>query len=125
MAQPKQSNVDVTIGKTGCNPYRFSQVRKADLWIKAGMSKKAVDLYLGAIGKSLNSPNMVLDLKVPQSFEYLGGILDHTLNKLLTGGITKKQAMIEIEKGWERITDKIGRNKQLKSYILSLGKKVK
>ncbi|MDM8565454.1 extracellular solute-binding protein [Candidatus Halobeggiatoa sp. HSG11] len=125
MSQPKQSNTDVTLGITACNPYRFSQFKKAAPWIKAGMSKDTVKSYLGAIGKSLNSPNMVLDLKIIKSHSYLGGVLDGILNKLLTGKLNKKQAMAKIEKGWEDITDKIGRDKQLRAYLLSLGRKVK
>ena len=49
MGQPEQSNVDVTIGKTGFNPYRMSQFKKLDNWTKAGMSEKAAKNYLGAI----------------------------------------------------------------------------
>src|SRR5262249_59971137 len=38
MSQPAQSNVDVTIGITGFNPYRVSQFKTVDLWLKAGTS---------------------------------------------------------------------------------------
>ena len=67
MSQPAQANEDVTIGITGFNPYRTSQFESLDLWIKAGMSEAAAKNYLGAIAASLNSPNMVLDLRVPQN----------------------------------------------------------
>ncbi len=67
MSQPAQANVDVTIGITGFNPYRISQFENLDLWIKAGMSRQAAEDYLGAIKASLNSPNMVLDLRIPLS----------------------------------------------------------
>ena len=66
MSAPEQSNVDVTLGKTGFNPYRTSQFEDTDLWVKAGMSKEGADNYLGAIRESLQSPNMILDLRVPQ-----------------------------------------------------------
>ena len=64
MSQPEQSNVDVTIGATGFNPYRLSQFENLDLWEEAGMSQEAAESYLGAIQNSLNSPNMVLDLRI-------------------------------------------------------------
>jgi multiple sugar transport system substrate-binding protein len=41
MNQAAQSNVDVTIGKTGYNAYRLSQLSNTDLWVKAGFSKEA------------------------------------------------------------------------------------
>src|SRR5439155_1006413 len=41
MSAPEQSNVDVTIGKTGFNPYRTSQFSSTAPWVKAGMSEAA------------------------------------------------------------------------------------
>ena len=79
MSQPAQSNVDVTIGKTGFNPYRISQFENLDLWIKAGMSEAAAKNYLGAIKDSLNSPNMILDLRIPQNQKYQQVVLDEAV----------------------------------------------
>ena len=41
MSAPEQSNEDVTLGKTGFNPYRTSQFQNLDLWKKVGMSEAA------------------------------------------------------------------------------------
>ena len=121
MSQPAQANVDVTIGITGFNPYRTSQFESMDLWIKAGMSEAAAKNYLGAIKNSLNSPNMVLDLRVPQNQRYQQVVLDTTIARLLAGEIDKKQAMKTIEDGWNEITDELGRDDQLKAYRASRG----
>ena len=121
MSQPAQANVDVTIGITGFNPYRTSQFESLDLWIKAGMSESAAKNYLGAIAASLNSPNMILDLRIPQNQRYQQVILDTTIARLLAGEIDKKQAMKVIEDGWNEITDELGRSDQLKAYRASLG----
>ena len=66
MSAPAQSGEDVTLGKSGFNPYRTSHFSKNDLWIKAGLSADAATNYLGAIKSSLESPNMVLDLEFPR-----------------------------------------------------------
>lgn len=121
MSQPAQANEDVTIGITGFNPYRTSQFESLDLWIKAGMSEAAAKNYLGAIAASLNSPNMVLDLRVPQNQRYQQVVLDTTIARLLAGEIDKKEAMKLIEDGWNEITDELGRDDQLKAYRASLG----
>src|SRR5467141_493697 len=92
MSQPAQSNEDVTLGKTGFNPYRASQFNNLDLWKKAGMSEKAANDYLGAIKASLQSPNMVLDLRIPQNAYYEGTALDTTLAQFLAGEITRDAA---------------------------------
>jgi multiple sugar transport system substrate-binding protein len=121
MSQPEQANVDVTIGRTGFNPYRTSQFANLDLWLKAGMSKAAAENYLGAIKDSLNSPNMVLDLRVPQNQRYEQIVLDTTVARLLAGEINVDQAAEEIETGWNEITEELGQDAQLKAYRAALG----
>ena len=121
MSQPAQANVDVTIGKTGFNPYRISQFENLDLWVKAGMSQKAADYYLGAIKESLESPNMVLDLRIPQNQRYQQVVLDTILSQFLAGEITRDEAMKKIYDGWEEITEELGREEQLEAYRGSLG----
>jgi multiple sugar transport system substrate-binding protein len=121
MSQPAQSNVDVTIGKTGFNPYRVSQFKNLDNWIKAGMSEQAAKDYLGAIEASLNSPNMVLDLRIPQNQYYQGIVLDGAIAKFLAGEQDIAATMKEIEEGWEQKTEELGREKQLAAYRATLG----
>jgi multiple sugar transport system substrate-binding protein len=114
--------VDVTIGITGFNPYRTSQFEDPNVWIKAGMSKQAAEDYLVAIKESLNSPNMVLDLRIPQNQRYQQIVLDIAIARLLAGEITKEQCMKDIENGWEEITEELGREEQLKAYRATLGR---
>ncbi|HIC87910.1 MAG TPA: extracellular solute-binding protein, partial [Anaerolineae bacterium] len=121
MSQPAQSNVDVTIGITGYNPYRISQFLNRELWVKAGMSPEAASNYLGAIEDSLNSPNMVLDLRIPQNQRYQQVVLDTAVSQYLAGEITKEECMKQIYDGWEEITEELGRESQLAAYRASLG----
>ncbi len=121
MSQPEQSNVDVTIGITGFNPYRISQFENLDAWIEAGMSEAAAENYLGAIQASLNSPNMVLDLRVPSNQRYQQIVLDREISRVLAGQISKEEGMQNIFDGWQEITDELGREQQLELYLASLG----
>ncbi|MGH8926616.1 MAG: ABC transporter substrate-binding protein [Acidimicrobiia bacterium] len=121
VSAPEQSNVDVTIGLTGFNPYRLSQFSDTALWVEAGMSEAAAQNYLGAIQASLESPNMVLDIRVPLSAQYQGTVLDTALAQFLAGEITREEAMQQIEAGWEEITEEQGRDTQLEAYLASLG----
>src|SRR5690349_15397881 len=123
MSQPEQANVDVTIGRTGFNPYRTSQFESLELWEKAGMSEKAAQSYLGAIKDSLNSPNMVLDLRVPQNQRYQQVVLDTALHRMLSGETTPDETVKEIEQGWNEISDELGRDAQYAAYLNSLGVK--
>ena len=123
MNQAAQSNVDVTIGKTGYNPYRLSQLSSPDLWVKAGFSKENAENYLGAINSALNNPNMASDFKLPGAASYSSVVLDRELARYLANEITVDEALANIEAGWEEITEDFGRDAQIKSQGLALGTK--
>src|SRR5687768_15958175 len=120
MSETQLSTVDVTLGKSGLNPYRTSQFEDTDLWVKAGMSKEGADNYLGAIRDSLQSPNMILDLRIPKAAQYQGVVLDTAVAQFLAGELTRDQTMQQIEQGWEKITDEEERDKQKEAYASSL-----
>lgn len=121
MNQAAQSNIDVTMGWTGYNPYRNSQLNDTSAWVAAGFSQEAAENYLGAIKKSLNHPNMASDFRIPGAQQYTGVVLDRELARYLADEITVDQALANIEEGWEEITDDFGREDQAAIYSLSLG----
>jgi multiple sugar transport system substrate-binding protein len=122
MNQAAQSNVDVTIGATGYNPYRLSQLKSTDLWVKAGMDEGLAKNYMGAINGALNNPNMASDMKIPGAQQYTSVVLDTELARYLAGEITVDEALKNIEAGWEKVTDDFGRDAQIKAQALALGK---
>ncbi|NRA99202.1 MAG: extracellular solute-binding protein [Rhodobacteraceae bacterium] len=121
MNQAEQSNLDVTMGWTGYNPYRNSQLDDTAAWVDAGFSEASAANYLSAIKESLNHPNMASDFRIPGAQQYTGVVLDRELARYLAGEITVEQALENIEEGWEEITDDFGREDQAAIYSLSLG----
>ena len=121
MSQPAQSSVDVTLGKTGYNPYRTSHFTDLAPWQAAGLSEAAAKNYLDAIKNSLQSPNMVLDLRIPLTKQYEQDVLDTTLAQYLAGEQDEAGTEQAIADGWNEITDEAGKDKQLAAYIASLG----
>ena len=121
MSSPPISGEDVTLGKTGYNPYRTSHFENKDPWIKAGLSDAAATNYLGAIKASLNSPNMVLDMRIPLTKRYEQDVLDTALAQYLAGELDAAGAEQAIADGWNAITDEVGKDKQLAAYVASLG----
>ena len=121
VTQPLQSNEDVTIGATGMNPYRTSQLVNQQNWLKQGMSENTLRFYLGSISKTVNNANIILDLRIFENNRYFRDILDTEVAKYLRHNQTVDQTVENIETGWNKLTDEIGRNKQLKAYRASLG----
>ena len=121
MNQAAQSNVDVTNGPSGYNPYRLSQLKSTDLWEKIGMSKDLAKNYIGAINDALNNPNMASDMKIPGAQQYTSVVLDTELARYMAGEITVDEALKNIEAGWEKVTEDFGRDKQIASQALALG----
>jgi multiple sugar transport system substrate-binding protein len=121
MSAPAQSSVDVTLGKTGFNPYRTSQFTNSGPWLTAGLSQAATDNYLGAIKDSLSNANFVLDLRIPQTKQYEQDVLDTAIAQYLAKELDETQTEQAIADGWNQITDTAGKDKQLAAYVASLG----
>jgi multiple sugar transport system substrate-binding protein len=121
LSQPAQSGKDVTIGATGFNPYRTSQLTYGQAWKDGGMSEKAASSYLGAIKASLNSPNMILDLRIPQNQKYQQVVLDEAVSRFLSGEIDKEATVKAVSEGWSDLNQQIGKDDQLKFYKGTLG----
>lgn len=121
MSQAEQSNEDVTNGVTGFNPYRMSHLESTDLWVKAGMSEDYAANYIGAIEDSLNSPNMVLDLRIPKNQSYQQVALDTTIARFLAGELDAERTAEIIQTAWEELNDENGVDEQLSAYRATLG----
>lgn len=121
MSAPAQSGVDVTLGKTGYNPYRTSQFTNTAPWLAAGLSQAATDNYLGAIKASLENKNFVLDLRIPQTKQYEQDVLDTAIAQYLAKELDEAGTEQAITDGWNAITDQVGKDKQLAAYVASLG----
>jgi len=120
MTEPAQSGIDVTLGKTGFNPYRTSHFKNIEPWVKAGLSEAMAKNYLGAIQASLNSPNMVLDIRVPKNQQYEQVIIDTVVSQFLAGEFDSKGAAEELSKQWDALSNELGRDAQLKAYLGTL-----
>ena len=82
--------------------------RTSQPWLAAGLSETAATNYLGAIKDSLDNPNMVLDLRIPQTAAYQQNVLDKAVAAYLVGDADEAETMQAITDGWNAITDKAG-----------------
>ena len=118
LSSPDISYIDVTTPETGFNPYRKSHFAKLDRWYKFGFVNPAA--YLGAIESTIAHPNVQVDLRIPGTAEYMEA-LETEITKALAGEKTAEKAMADVAKEWNRITEKLGKDKQKKYFRESLG----
>jgi len=120
MAHPDMVNKLAVMPDTGINPSRFSQLENIDLWTEAGFDRESAEDYLDAIMNTINHPNAVLDIRITGSAEYLQ-TLDVGVSRAVAGEVSPQEALDEVAKAWNEITDRRGRDSQLKQYRASIG----
>ena len=121
LSSPEISMLDMVRGDTGFNPYRFSHAEDLDAWIEAGFGQQDAEEFLAAVEADLTNPNVLVDLKIPGKPEYVDTTLDLYVSMALAGEIEPQEAVDTIYEEWEAITDRLGRDEQLKAYRTSLG----
>lgn len=105
---------------SGFQPYRNSHFNY-DEWAAAGYDKDFVADYLGSNADSYNHPNAAIEPRIPGIFQYYS-VAEDELAKGYAGQYKSAQETADaIAAAWEKITDQIGREGQIKLYKASLG----
>jgi multiple sugar transport system substrate-binding protein len=105
---------------SGFQPYRNSHF-KYEEWEKAGYDRAFVEDYLGSNLDSYNHPNAAIEPRIPGIFQYYS-VAEDELAKGFGGTYKSAQETADaIAAAWEKITDQIGRESQIKLYKASLG----
>lgn len=117
LGSKENSYTSVTTAQTGFNPYRYSHFEKLSGWYAYGFVHP--EQYLEAIRRTITHPNVQPDLRIPGSNRYFVA-LDAELAIAIQGAKSPQKALDDAKKEWEKITEDLGREKQLKAYRLSL-----
>ena len=105
---------------SGFQPYRNSQFNY-DEWEEAGYDRAYIEDYLGSNLDSYNHPNAAIEPRIPGIFQYYS-VAEDELAKGYAGQYGSAQETADaIAAAWEKITDQIGRDQQIKLYKASLG----
>ncbi len=105
---------------SGFQPYRYSHF-DYDEWEEAGYDRAFVADYLGSNADSYNHPNAAIEPRIPGIFQYYS-VAEDELAKGYAGQYASAQETADaIAAAWEKITDQIGRENQIKLYKASLG----
>ncbi|WP_128513868.1 extracellular solute-binding protein [Tabrizicola thermarum] len=105
---------------SGFQPYRNSHFN-FDEWEAAGYDRAFIEDYLGSNADSYNHPNAAIEPRIPGIFQYYS-VAEDELAKGFAGQYKSAQETADaIAAAWEKITDQIGRENQIKLYKASLG----
>ena len=109
------------VAKSGnaINPSRYSHFKNPKDWEKSGFTEESAKRYLDTITQSLTNKNVVYDITIPGAGEYYQA-LDNFVYKTLKNELSVKEALDRTYIQWEKITNKLNREKQIRYYKSSL-----
>jgi len=120
MGSQNMSALLVTTAGSGVNPHYFSDGNNLAPWLKVGMTESEAKEYLAAVTGIIAHPNAVVDLRITGAAEYFDA-LDTQLARAVTGEVKSQEALDQVAKDWNAITDRLGRDQQTKLYRQQLG----
>lgn len=126
MAMKPVSKWLATYGWNGVDPgfdYQFLEPvgeAKVEDYTSAGWDEEDVKLYLKAYHDNFNAPVMLPYLRITGTQEYFDA-LDSNLSAAMSGSKTAEQALNDTAETWQGVTDRLGRDKQLKAYQAAIG----
>lgn len=104
---------------SGFQPYRNSHFDIPE-WVAAGYDEAFITSYLKSEADSYNHPNAAIEPRIPGIFQYYSAAEDILANTF-AGKMKAQEGADAIAAAWEKLTDQIGRENQIKLYKASLG----
>jgi multiple sugar transport system substrate-binding protein len=106
---------------SGVNPARVSTLQDVQGWMERAKfpTEENAKAYVDSILNSLLAENVVFQLRIPGYNQYENA-LELAVSEALTGQKSPQQALDDVAKAWNDITDRLGRQDQLKAYRASL-----
>ena len=86
----------------------------------AGWDPDDVSDYLNAYYETFYAPSILTYLRIPGTFEYWD-LLDKNLSAAMAGEMSAREALDDTAESWEAVTDRLGRDDQLRLYREAIG----
>ena len=86
----------------------------------AGWNPDDVTDYLNAYYDTFYAPSILTYLRIPGTFEYWD-LLDKNLSSAMAGEMSAQEALDATAQSWEAVTDRLGRDDQLRLYREAIG----
>ena len=113
-------SAQISTASSATTLFRRSQVAKPQRWVEAGISADAAKQYAEVAAQSFSRPGWLFAPRLPGHEEYRAA-LDEAVGRAVAGTATPAEALTEAAARWQKITDRLGRAKQQRAYLHSLG----
>jgi multiple sugar transport system substrate-binding protein len=104
---------------SGFQPYRNSHF-DLQLWTDAGLPAEFAESYLASQSDSYNHPNGAVEPRIPGIFDYYVAA-ENEVALAVAGQKSAEDALNAAATAWQEITDRLGRDEQLRLYRAALG----
>lgn len=104
---------------SGFQPYRNSHF-ELEYWTNANYPAEYAESYLASQSDSYNHPNGAIEPRIPGIFDYYIAA-EEEMSRAVSGQKSAQEALDAAAAKWEEITDRNGREEQIKLYRGSLG----
>jgi multiple sugar transport system substrate-binding protein len=104
---------------SGLQPYRKSHTN-IDNWVLAGYDREYIASYMKSQSGSYGHPNAAIEPRIPGILQYYS-IAEQELYKTFAGKQPAQQGADNVAAAWEKLTDKLGRENQIKYYRIAMG----
>ena len=101
-------------------PSRGLQERAATKFVSEGLPASVAKQNFEAVSSALRSRVFLSAIRLPGQTEYYAA-LDDAVRTVIAGNSSASDALDQVAKEWEAITDRLGREKQLAAFERSLG----
>lgn len=110
----------VSASAAGTAPFRKSQLGAIARWTKLPATLPANQQYAATLERTHSAPDHLLFPRLPGRERYVQALADE-VRLALSGEKTSDAALADAAAAWEKITDEIGRESQVRAYRASLG----
>lgn len=128
LANPTINFYNATSGWQGIDPcctYQLYEPRgtaTSEDYTAVGFDAGDMERYINSYGSNVyDKPTYLTYLRIPGTLEYIQTVLDIRLSEAMTDQSTPQEALDATAADWEKITDDLGREDQLRIYQEAIG----
>jgi multiple sugar transport system substrate-binding protein len=116
MMSEEISSFDVATPDSGFQPWRLSHSDNLGPWKNNGWDEQDAKEYIQNTLDVTDHPNSVIDVRIPGASDYFEGVYEPYLISILSGEKSPQEALDQVAKEWDALTERLDRDSQTEQY---------